>query len=74
MVVPFRGFALHSGHSGRNIAQPALGVNTHTLHDLKFQTIEGGQFRMVTHYGVEPEDVDAALGMVRRAVGELAGG
>ena len=41
---------------------------------LKFQAIEGAQFRMVTHYGVQREDVDAALGIVRRAVGELAGG
>ncbi len=38
---------------------------------LKFQAIEGGQFRMVTHYGIEREDIDAALGIVRRAVGQL---
>lgn len=40
---------------------------------LKFGAIEGDQFRMVTHYGVEREDVDAALGVVRRVVGELGG-
>jgi threonine aldolase len=40
---------------------------------LKFGAIEGEQFRMVTHYGVEREDVDAALGIVRRAVRELGG-
>lgn len=39
---------------------------------LKFQAIEGGQFRMVTHYGIEREDVDAALRILARAVQELS--
>jgi len=41
---------------------------------LKFQVIEGGQFRMVTHYGVERQDIDAALAIVQRAVRELSHG
>ncbi len=40
---------------------------------LKFGAIEGDQFRMVTHYGIEREDIDAALGIVRRVVAELGG-
>jgi len=40
---------------------------------LRFQTIEAGQFRMVTHYGVEREDADAALGIVKGVVKELTG-
>ncbi|MDH7489808.1 MAG: low-specificity L-threonine aldolase [Anaerolineae bacterium] len=39
---------------------------------LKFQAIEGGQFRMVTHYGIEREDIDAALLILKRVVRELS--
>jgi threonine aldolase len=52
---------------------PAQLVARCAADGLKFQAIGGNQFRMVTHYGVEREDVDAALGTARRAVGELAG-
>lgn len=38
---------------------------------LKFQAIEGGQFRMVTHYGIEREDVDKALLILRGAIADL---
>jgi threonine aldolase len=51
---------------------PAQLIARCAQEGLKFQTIEAGQFRMVTHYGIEPEDVDAALGVVRRAVAELS--
>lgn len=38
---------------------------------LKFQAIEGGLFRMVTHYGIDREDVDKALLIVQGAIADL---
>ncbi len=38
---------------------------------LKFQAIEGGQFRMVTHYGIEPEDIDRALIILKGAIADI---
>ncbi|MBC7258024.1 MAG: low-specificity L-threonine aldolase [Chloroflexi bacterium] len=38
---------------------------------LKFQAIEGGQFRMVTHYGIEREDIDRALRILTDAIRDL---
>jgi len=39
---------------------------------LKFQAIEGGQFRMVTHYGIEREDIDRTLRILTDAIRELS--
>ncbi len=52
---------------------PAQLVARCAEEGLKFQAIEGNQFRMVTHYGVEPGDVDAALEIVRQVVRQLGG-
>jgi len=39
---------------------------------LKFQAIEGGQFRMVTHYGIEREDIDRTLRILTDAIRDLS--
>lgn len=52
---------------------PAQLVARCAQDGLKFQAIEGGQFRMVTHYGVERTDIDRALVIVRNAVRDLMG-
>jgi len=39
---------------------------------LKFQAIEGGQFRMVTHYGIEREDIDRTLRILADAIRDLS--
>jgi threonine aldolase len=53
---------------------PAQLVARCAAEGLKFQTIEAGQFRMVTHYGIERDDVDAAVGILKRVVRELLSG
>lgn len=51
---------------------PAQLIARCSQEGVKFQTIEAGQFRMVTHCGVEREDIDVALRVVKSVVGGLS--
>lgn len=49
-------------------AQPAEFLQRCSESGLRFQNTSGRRYRMVTHYGIERADIDAALAIVNRAL------